>query len=153
MYICRRVHSERNLNGALAIFEATGPVLDSFLECAAAPGSQASRDAALMTLTNGAEVRSCHTNGVTWFRVHKPMVFTPTPTECQITKARLGAVMYDGKTKHGPWAIMDEKAWKLYGCGRLGAGFGQKYRRNEAGEFYISEGMSSRPMAFRVNAA
>ena len=152
MYICRRVHSERNLNGALAIFEATSPVLDSFLECAAVPGSQASRDAALMTLTNGAEVRSRHTKGVTWFRVHKPMVFTPTPTECQITKARLGAVMYDGKTKHGPWAIMGEAAWELYGCGRLGAGFGQKYRRNEAGEFYISEGMSSRPLSFRVAA-
>lgn len=153
MYICRRVHSERNLNGVLAIFEATGPVLDSFLECAAVPGSQASRDAALMTLTNGAEVRSHHHNGTVWFRVHKPMVFTPAPTECQITKARLGAVMYDGKTKHGPWAIMSETAWELYGCGRLGTGFGQKYRRNGAGEFYISEGMSSRPLSFRVNAA
>lgn len=153
MYICRRVHSERNLNGALTVFEATSLVLDSFLECTAAPGSQASRDAALMTLTNGAEVRSRHRNGVTWFRVHKPLVFTPTPTECQITKARLGAVMYDGKTKHGPWAIMSETAWELYGCGRLGAGFGQKYRRNEAGEFYISEGMSSRPLSFRVDAA
>lgn len=152
MYICRRVHSERNPNGALTVFEATGPVLDSFLECTAAPGSQASRDAVLMILTNGAEVRSRHRNGTVWFRVHKPMVFTPTPTECQITKARLGAVMYDGKTKHGPWAIMSETAWELYGCGRLGAGFGQKYRRNEAGEFYISEGMSSRPLSFRVDA-
>ena len=153
MYICRRVHSERNLNGALTVFEATSLVLDSFLECTAAPGSQASRDAALMTLTNGAEVWSRHCNGTVWFRVCKPMVFTPTPTECQITKARLGAVMYDGKTKHGPWAIMSATAWELYGCGRLGAGFGQKYRRNEAGEFYISEGMSSRPLSFRVDAA
>ena len=153
MYICRRFHSERNPNGALAVFEATGPALDSFLECIAAPGSQASRDAALMTLTNGAEVRSRHRNGTIWFRVHKPLVFTPTPTECQITKARLGAVMYDGKTKHGPWAIMSETAWELYGCGQLGAGFGQKYRRNSAGEFYISEGMSSRPLPFRANAA
>lgn len=153
MYICRRVHSERNPNGVLTVFEATSPVLDSFLECTAAPGSQASRDAALMTLTNGAGVQSRHRNGTVWFRVHKPLVFTPTPTECQITKARLGAVMYDGKTKHGPWAIMSETAWELYGCGRLGAGFGQKYRRNEAGEFYISEGMSSRPLAFRVNVA
>lgn len=153
MYICRRVHSGRNPNGVLTVFEATSPVLDSFLECTAAPGSQASRDAALMALTNGAEVRSRHRNGAVWFRVHKPVTFTPTPTECQITNARLGAVMYDGKTKHGPWAIMGEAAWKLYGCGRLGAGFGQKYRRNGAGEFYISEGMSSRPLSFRVNAA
>ena len=153
MYICRRVHSERNPNGVLAVFEATSPVLDSFLECAAAPGSQASRDAALMVLTNGAEVWSCRHNGTVWFRVVKPKTFTPTPTECQITKARLGAVMYDGKTRQGPWAIMSETAWELYGCGRLGAGFGQKYRRNEAGEFYISEGMSSRPLSFRVNAA
>ena len=153
MYICRRVPSQAKPNGDLTIFEATGPVLDTFLDCTAMPGSQASRDAALMTLTNGAEVRSRHRNGAVWFRVHKPLTFTPTPTECQITNARLGAVMYDGKTKHGPWAIMGEAAWKLYGCGRLGAGFGQKYRRNEAGEFYISEGMSSRPLSFRMNAA
>lgn len=153
MYICRRVPSQTKPNGVLTIFEATGLVLDTFLDCTAMPGSQASRDAALMTLTNGAEARSRHRNGVTWFRVHKPMIFTPTPTECQITKARLGAVMFDGKTKHGPWAIMGEAAWELYGCGRLGAGFGQKYRRNEAGEFYISEGMSSQPLSFRVDAA
>lgn len=153
MYICRRVHSEHNPNGTYTIFEATGPVLNSFLALVAKPNSQASQDAALMTLTNGAVLRSRLNSDVTWFRVHKPMVFTPTPTECQITKARLGAVMYDGKTKHGPWAIMNETAWELYGCGRLGAGFGQKYRRNEAGEFYISEGMSSRPLPFRVDAA
>ena len=153
MYICRRVPSQTKPNGVLANFEATGPVLDTFLDCTAMPGSQASRDAALMTLTNGAEVRSRHHNGTVWFRVHKPVTFTPTPTECQITNARLGAVMYDGKTKHGPWAIMGEAAWELYGCGHLGAGFGQKYRRNEAGEFYISEGMSSRPLSFRMNAA
>ena len=153
MYICRCVPSQAKPNGDLTIFEATGPVLDTFLDCTARPGSQASRDAALMTLTNGAEVMSRRRNGTVWFRVHKPLTFTPTPTECQITNARLGAVMYDGKTKHGPWAIMGEAAWKLYGCGRLGAGFGQKYRRNEAGEFYISEGMSSRPLPFRANVA
>ena len=152
MYICRRALSQTNPNGHHTILEATPANLDAFLASTAAPDSQVSKDAALMTLTNGAEVRSTQSDGVVWFRVHTPMCYTPKPTECQITNARLGAVMYDGKTRHGPWAIMSETAWELYGCGRLGAGFGQKYRRNEAGEFYISEGMSSRPLSFRVDA-
>ena len=153
MYICRRVPSQTNPNGHHTILEATPANLDAFLASTAAPDSQASKDAALMALTNGAEVRSTQSDGVVWFRVHTPMCYTPKPTECQITNARLGAVMYDGKTRHGPWAIMGEAAWELYGCGKLGAGFGQKYLRNEAGEFYISEGMSSHPRSYRVNAA
>jgi len=153
MYICCCVPSEHNPNGIHTIFEVTGPVLDLYLASVAAPGSQASTDASLMTLMNGAEVQSRHSDGVVWFRVHTPMCYTPKPTECQITKARLGNVMYDGKTRHGPWAIMCEAAWELYGCGKLGTSFGQKYLRNEAGEFYISEGMSSRPCPYRVSAA
>lgn len=149
MYICRRDPSKPNSNGGYAILEASPMVLRAFLASTAAPNSQASKDAALMTLTNGVEVPSAQRDGVTWFRVHAPMCYTPKPTECQITHARLGPVMYDGKTKHGPWAIMCETAWLLYGCGRLGAGFGQKYLRNEAGEFYISEGMSSLPRSYR----
>ena len=102
MYICRRVHSERNPNGVLAVFEATSPVLDSFLECAAAPGSQASRDAALMTLTNGAEVRSRHRNGTVWFRVHKPMVFTPLRRNARLPKPVLARSCMTAKPGKAP---------------------------------------------------
>lgn len=36
-------------------------------------------------------------------------------------------VMYDGKTKQGPWANMTEESWKKHGCGKIGLGFAQKY--------------------------
>lgn len=36
----------------------------------------------------------------------------------------------DGKTKWGPWAIMTPESWAKYGCGRLGTGYGQRYRRH-----------------------
>jgi hypothetical protein len=44
-------------------------------------------------------------------------------------------VMYDGKTKMGYWANMNEKSWKMYGCGQLGTGYGQKYRRTPEGNW------------------
>jgi hypothetical protein len=35
----------------------------------------------------------------------------------------------DGKTKHGPWAIMTPRSFALYGVG-LGIGLGQRYFLN-----------------------
>lgn len=51
-----------------------------------------------------------------------------------------GEIVYDAKTKMGPWATMTEMSWQFYGAGRLGQGFGQKYRRNAAGELHKIEG-------------
>lgn len=150
MYICRHVPSPTNPNGVYTIMEMTPEVIDSFLALVAKPDSQASADAALMTLTNGAELRSRMTPGVRWYRVDKPTVYTPTPELCQLTNKPLGSVMYDGCTQDGRWAIMSKLGWDLFGCGRLGTGFGQKYLRNEAGEFYISEGMSMAPRSIKV---
>lgn len=147
MYLLRTTPERKD------IIEVTPEVLDSFLSLVAKPNSQASRDAALFTLSNGSELRSRLNPGMTWRRVHKPIVFTPRPTTCQLTNMRLGSVMYDGKIKDGPWAIMCEKAWEAYGCGRLGTGFGQKYLRNSDGDFYISEGWISAPRPYRVSAA
>lgn len=39
-----------------------------------------------------------------------------------------GGIMYDAKTRHGPWANMTPSSFHLEGCGRLGPGFGQKYQ-------------------------
>lgn len=150
MYICCHVHSEHNPNGVLTILEATDEVFNSFLAVCAKAGSPASTDAVLMNLANGAEVRG--SDGSTWFRVEKPICYTPTPTHCQVTGELLGDTMYDGKTRQGPWAIMSPKAWEFYGAGRLGAGFGQRYRRNTEGQFYVTEGMSSRPRRWRTAA-
>lgn len=44
-----------------------------------------------------------------------------------------GELIYDAKTIQGPWATMTHESWKLYGLGRLGIGFGQKYERSEDG--------------------
>lgn len=51
-----------------------------------------------------------------------------------------GEIVYDAKTLMGPWATMSETSFKKYGNGRLGIGFGQKYRRNDAGELHKVEG-------------
>jgi len=152
MYLLRVTPTPADPKGNRAVLEATPDVLDYFLAACSKEGSQASRDAALFTLAKGlAELRG--NDGTAWSRVHKPMMFTPQPTVCQITNKRLGPVMYDGKTRNGPWAIMCEEAWEAYGCGRLGAGFGQKYRRSTEGGFYLSEGWTNVPRPYRVNAA
>jgi len=53
-----------------------------------------------------------------------------------------GETVYDAMTHTGQWAMMTELSWQLYGRpdGKLGLGFGQKYRRNSAGELHKVEG-------------
>lgn len=51
-----------------------------------------------------------------------------------------GEVIYDAKTKMGPWATMTQASFEKYGLGRLGQGFGQKYVRQENGELHKVEG-------------
>lgn len=48
-----------------------------------------------------------------------------------------GEVMYDAKTRHGPWANMSEESFRLESGtgGRLGIGLGQKYRRQPDGRW------------------
>ena len=45
----------------------------------------------------------------------------------------IGGVMYDAKTKHGPWANMTEASWNVHGVGKLGPSLGQKYERQADG--------------------
>lgn len=49
-------------------------------------------------------------------------------------------VMYDGKTRMGPWANMTEVSWKKYGVGKLGTGYGQKYLKQPDGKWLKVEG-------------
>lgn len=44
-----------------------------------------------------------------------------------------GEIVYDARTKGGPWATMSESSFELFGAGQLGLGSGQKYRRNAQG--------------------
>jgi len=153
MFICRHLPSDTNPNGQRTVYEATPKVLDLFVQFTAKTGSQASKDAVLMSLGNGSEVRGLR-DGSLWYRIESPMTYAPTPTKCDISQRPLGDVMYDGKVngRNGQWAIMDEQSWEHYGCGRIGTGFAQKYLRGTNGLFYASEGMSSIPRRFRAVA-
>ena len=55
------------------------------------------------------------------------------PTECDLCHRKLKGFaqqfFVDGKTVHGPWAIMCPDCHKSLGCG-LGIGKGQKYNLN-----------------------
>jgi hypothetical protein len=51
-----------------------------------------------------------------------------------------GEIVYDAKTKMGPWATMTQASWVRYGTGKLGLGLGQKYRRTTNGELHKVEG-------------
>ncbi|UFK26644.1 hypothetical protein [Roseobacter phage RDJL3] len=145
MFICKQ-----DAEGYRTVLEATPAVLDEFIASAAKAGSLASRDAALMTLTNGSNVRG--SQGVSWYRVQQPIRFAPTPRTCNLSNAPIGNVAYDAKTRYGGWCIMSQASWEQHGCGKLGAGFGQKYLRGTDGEFYITEGMSSQPRPYKVAA-
>jgi hypothetical protein len=46
----------------------------------------------------------------------------------------------DGRTKRGPWALMSPASWKINGIGRLGTGFGQRYRKLGDGRWLKVEG-------------
>jgi hypothetical protein len=46
----------------------------------------------------------------------------------------------DGKTKYGLWALMTPKSFKEHGVGRLGIGYGQKYKRQPDEKWLKIEG-------------
>jgi len=53
------------------------------------------------------------------------------PTSCDICGVDIILSFVDGKTKMGPWAIMDGKCHASHGVG-LGTGKGQKYAWDSA---------------------
>ena len=48
--------------------------------------------------------------------------------------------MIDGKTVFGPWANMTPASWAENGVGRLGQGFGQRYKLQDDGKWLKVEG-------------
>ena len=48
------------------------------------------------------------------------------PTTCDLCKGKLKKEFVDGRTKLGPWGIMCNGCFKIYGVG-LGVGKGQRY--------------------------
>lgn len=106
MYVCRRTPSETDPNGSSVVLELTPQVLDDM--CSTFPVVH-SEDELLRNLQQGVELRSPMT-GIVWFRVAKPLTYTPKPTVCQITNTPLKDVMYDGKTRQGPGRACPKKA-------------------------------------------
>lgn len=51
-----------------------------------------------------------------------------------------GEIVYDARTRHGPWATMTQASFEAHGLGRLGTGWGQKYSRASSGELHKVEG-------------
>lgn len=54
--------------------------------------------------------------------------------------AEIEDTFYDGKTRHGPWAIMNPHSFYRYGLGRTGTGMAQKYERQDDGRWLKVEG-------------
>lgn len=46
---------------------------------------------------------------------------------CHEDATQVGTVFVDGKTRHGPWALMCEKCHKKEGYPKMGTGLGQMY--------------------------
>lgn len=51
-----------------------------------------------------------------------------------------GELVYDAKTKQGPWATMTHTSFMTHGLGLLGLGAGQKYQRMANGQLHKIEG-------------
>jgi hypothetical protein len=49
-------------------------------------------------------------------------------------------IMYDGRTRMGPWANMTEFSWRRVGIGKTGTGYAQKYQKQPDGRWLKIEG-------------
>lgn len=46
----------------------------------------------------------------------------------------------DGVTVMGPWATMNPESYRTFGMGRLGTGYGQRYKKQADGRWLKVEG-------------
>jgi hypothetical protein len=53
---------------------------------------------------------------------------------------RISDEFIDGKTIMGPWANMSPVSWRQNGIGRLGTGYGQRYKKQPDGKWLKVEG-------------
>lgn len=63
------------------------------------------------------------------------MLFTPTPSHCDVCGGKLGSVMYDAKIQ-GMFGCVCHSCFTSCG-GKLGIGKGQKYKRTKEGFEYV----------------
>jgi len=62
-------------------------------------------------------------------------------TVCDICKKPIEGVLYDARTKFGPWATMDKMCWLDNRMSdRIGTGSAQKYIEQQPGKFVKSQG-------------
>jgi hypothetical protein len=54
--------------------------------------------------------------------------------------SKVGSVIYDGKTRMGPWALMTSASWLAYGIGKTGLGCAQRYEKQPDGKWLKTEG-------------
>lgn len=52
----------------------------------------------------------------------------------------IGNTFIDGKTVHGPWAIMTPESWIKHGVRMFGTGLGQRYKRQDQDHWFKVEG-------------
>lgn len=68
--------------------------------------------------------------------------YSPTPVSCDTCNRdfseAVGTLMFDAKTRMGPWACMCDECFMKYGYG-LGTGRGQRYVRQADGKFHKDE--------------
>lgn len=67
---------------------------------------------------------------VRWINTNNPTKkwFGRVPETCDVCGEDIEDYFIDGRTYHGPWAIMCVQCHQSVGCG-LGTGNGQKYRK------------------------
>jgi len=46
----------------------------------------------------------------------------------------------DGRIETGQWAVMSPASWKMFGNGKLGTGYGQRYKKQADGKWLKVEG-------------
>ncbi len=65
--------------------------------------------------------------------------YTNPPTHCDICRDEICGEFVDGATTMGPWANMCPRCFRGYAQG-LGPGVGQRYVKNEAGQYVKQAG-------------
>jgi len=66
----------------------------------------------------------------------KKPVYWLGPKKCDICKKDITDILYDSKTRMGPWATMCSECYmKVRAYAGLGTGLGQKYQRQDDGRF------------------
>lgn len=68
-------------------------------------------------------------------------VWVGSTPRCDIVVSHpLDGVMYDARTIYGSWACLCGHCYEVIGLGRLGTGYGQKYRQQDDGSWLKVEG-------------